>query len=99
MERNQPNDTVILAFHRHKHTGNFRKSQLELLYLRGQMQERAYILRPVVCCLLDVCGLWLCFSPISVFGVVSMPIGPPVNSSHWLATPEGTAATETPERV
>lgn len=60
------------------------------------MEERAYISWTVVCCLLDVCGLWLCLPPISVFGVVRMPTGPPVNAPYRLATPEGTAAAENP---
>lgn len=66
------------------------------VYLCGQMEERAYISWTVVCCLLDVCGLWLCLPPISVFGVVHMPTGPTVNAPYRLATPEGTSAAENP---
>lgn len=36
----------------------------------------------MVCCLLDVCGLWLCLSPISVFAVVRVPTGPAVNAPY-----------------
>lgn len=63
------------------------------------MEERVYIWWTVVCCLLDVCGLWLCLLPISVFGVVRIKTGPTVNAPYQRATPEGTAAAETPERV
>lgn len=52
----------------------------------------------VGCCLLDVCGLWLCFPPISVFGVVRMPAGPTVNAPYRSATPQATAAAVKPLR-
>lgn len=48
--------------------------------------------------LLDVCGLWLCLPPISVFGVIRMPTGPTVNAPYQSATPEATAAAEKPLR-
>lgn len=50
------------------------------------------------CCLLDVCGLWLCFPPISVFGVVRMLAGPTVNAPYRSATPQATAAAVKPLR-
>lgn len=53
----------------------------------------------MVCFLLDVCGLWLCLPPISVFGVIRMLTGPTVNAPYQLATPEATAAAEKPERM
>lgn len=52
----------------------------------------------MVCFLLDVCGLWLCLPPISVFGVIRMPTGPTVNAPYQSATPEATAAAEKPLR-
>lgn len=46
----------------------------------------------MVCCLLDVCGLWLCLSPISVFAVVRMSTCCCSKCSLWSATLEATAA-------
>lgn len=34
-----------------------------------------------------------------MFGVVRLPTGPTVNAPYRSATPEGTAAAETPERM